>query len=284
MDYKGYSFRLSGVYKVENNKKLYSLEIYQGEKQIFKTDYIYEDEKTAFKDAKEMVNKNRFDTEIIRENTNKENLKNDYLYKIKKRKRIANNVIVTSILLLAITYIVSLFGVNDIQKKLSMFVYGYFGIGILFVILMLFWGTFAKGNYKLNDKQKKVYSRIWWIGLLYGVYNKMFIPPYQDEPFDKEKGWYSSSILILYVVELVPIIFIIAGCMESQVYSLLFYSIVIGCILSFIIYVFSIIWEINDAKSKGEDFPFRRIFSPIIAIVVITVFVYIWIKNFGIQY
>lgn len=280
MDYKGYSFRLSGVFKVENNRKLYALEILKENNPVFKSDWIYEDEKRAFKDAKEMIDKNSFDTEIIRKNTNRENLKNDYLYQIKKRKRFANNVIVTSILLLAITYIVSLFGINDIQKELSMFVYGYFGIGILFVVLMLFWGVFAKGNYKLNNKQKNVYSIMWWINLLY---NKGVLP-YQKEPLDKEKGWYSSSILILSVIELIPIVFIIVGCMESHIYSVLFYSIVIGCILSFIIYVFSIIWEINDATSKGEDFPFRRIFSPIIAIVVITVFVYIWIKNFGIQY
>ena len=281
MDYKGYSFRLGGVYKVENNKKLYALEIFQGTTQIFKTDYIYEDEKRAFKDAKEMINKNSFDTEIIRENTNKENLKNDYLYQSKKRKRFANNVIVTSILLLAITYIVSLFGVNDIQKELSMFVYGYFGIGILFVILMLFCGVFAKGNYKLNNKQKKVYSIMWWINLLY---NKGPVLPYQEEPLDKEKGWYSSSILILSVIELIPIVFIITGCIESQIYSLLFYSIIIGCILSFIIYIFSIIWEVNDATSKNETFPFKRVVSPILAILAIALFVCIYMKIVGVQY
>lgn len=281
MNYKGYKFNLSGVYKVENNKKIYALEIFKENNQVFKSDWIYEDEKRAFKDAKEMIDKNSFDTEIIRKNTNNENLKNDTNYQSRKKKKFANNTIVTSILLLAITYIVSLFGINDIQKELSMFVYGYFGIGILFVVLMLFWGIFAKGNYILNDKQKNVYSIMWWINLLY---NKGPIVPYQSQPLNKEKGWYSSSILILNVIELLPIIFIIAGCMESQVYSLLFYSIVIGCILSFIIYVFSIIWEINDAKSKGEDFPFKRIFSPIIAIVVIAVFVYMYIKIVGIQY
>lgn len=281
MDYKGYSFRLSGVFKVETNKKLYALEIFQGTTQIFKTDYIYEDEKRAFKDAKEMVNKNRFDTEIIRENTNIENLKNDFSYQIEKRKKFANNIIIALILLLAVTYIVSLFGVNDIQKELSIFVYAYFGIGILFVILMLFWGVFAKGNYKLNNKQKKVYSIMWWINLFY---NKGPVLPYQEEPLDKKKGWYSSNILFLCFIELLPVVFIIVGCIESQIYSLLFYSIVVGYVLSFLIYIFSIIWEVNDARTEGESFPFKRIVSPILVILVMVLFVCIYLKIVGVQY
>lgn len=281
MEYKGYKFNLSGVYKVENNKKIYALEILKENNQIFKSDWIYEDEKRAFKDAKEMIDKNSFDTEIIRKNTNNENLKKDTVYQSRKKKKFANNVIVTSILLLAISYIVSLFGINDIQKELSMFVYGYFGIGILFIILMLFWGIFAKGNYKLNNKQKKAYSIMWWINLLY---NKGPVLPYQEETLDKEKGWYSSSILILNVIELLPIVFILMGCIENQVYSLLFYNIIIGCILSLIIYIFSIIWEVNDSKIKGESFPFKRVISPILAILAIVIFVCIYIKIFGIQY
>jgi hypothetical protein len=281
MEYKGYSFNLNGVFKVENNKKKYALEIFKDNNQVFKSDWIYEDEKRAFKDAKEMINQNSFDTEIIRKNINNENLKNDTNYQSRKKKKFANNIIVTSILLLTITYIVSLFGINDIEKELSMFVYGYFAIGILFIILMLLWGIFVKGNYKLNNKQKKAYSIMWWINLLY---NKGPVLPYQDEPLDKEKGWYSSNILILNVIELLPIIFIIAGCIECNVYSLLFYSVIIGCILSFIIYVFSIVWEINDAKSKGEDFTFKRVISPILVILAIALFIYFYIKIVGIQY
>lgn len=281
MKYKEYNFNLSGVFKVENNKKKYALEIFKDNNQVFKSDWIYEDEKRAFKDAKEMIDKNSFSTEIIRKNTNNENLKNDSNYQSRKNKKIANNIIVTSILLLAITYIISIFGINDIQKELSIFVYGYFAIGILFIILMLFWGIFTKGNYKLDNRQKKVYSIMWWINLLY---NKGPVLPYNDEPLDKEKGWYSSNILILNVIELLPIIFIIVGCIESQVYSLLFYSIIIGCILSFIIYVFSIVWEINDAKSKGEEFPFKRVISPVLVVLAIALFVYFYIKIVGLQY
>ena len=281
MEYKGYKFNLSGVYKVENNKKIYSLEIFKENNQIFKSDWIYENEKRAFKDAKEMINKNSFETEIIRKNTNNENLKNDTVYQSIKKKKIANNVIVISILLLLISYITSLLGVNDIQKELSMFVYGYIGIGIIFIILMLFWGIFAKGNYKLNNKQKKLYSIMWWINLLY---NEGPALPYQEEPLDKEKGWYSSNVLILNVIELVPIAFILLGCIENQVYSLLFYSIIIGCILSLIIYIFSIIWEVNDSKSKGESFPFKRVISTILAILAISLFVCVYMKFFEIQY
>lgn len=40
--YRDYTFELSGVYKVENGKKLYSLEIYKGDIKIYKTDWIYE--------------------------------------------------------------------------------------------------------------------------------------------------------------------------------------------------------------------------------------------------
>ena len=45
--YRDYTFELSGVYKVENGKKLYSLEIYKGDTKIYKTDWIYENEKRA---------------------------------------------------------------------------------------------------------------------------------------------------------------------------------------------------------------------------------------------
>ena len=86
MNYKGYSCKLSGVYKIKNSQKLYSLEIYKNSKLIYKTDWIYDNQERAFKDAKEMIKKDRFDTEIIRENTNKENLNKDITYKYFKRK------------------------------------------------------------------------------------------------------------------------------------------------------------------------------------------------------
>lgn len=45
MDYKGDSFRVYGVYKVENNKKIYALEIFRGSSRVYKSDWVYENEK-----------------------------------------------------------------------------------------------------------------------------------------------------------------------------------------------------------------------------------------------
>lgn len=103
---------------------------------------------------------------------------------------------------------------------------------------------------------------MWWINLFY---NKGPRLSYNTE-LSKEKGWYSSNILILNVIELFPIAFILTACIESQIYSFLFYSIIISWILSLLIYIFSIIWEVNDAKGNGYDFPFKRVISSILAI------------------
>ena len=280
MDYKGYSFRLSGVYKVENNKKLYSLEIYQGEKQIFKTDYIYEDEKRAFKDAKEMINKNRFDTEIIRENSNKENLKNDVVYKSQKINKFANSVIFISIILMIITYVITAFGISKLNKEFYLFGILFVGFGILMSLIMMYWGALTNGGFELNNKQRKVYSVMWWINLLF---NKGPIIPYNEQPFkDKQKGWYSSSGLIALFIQSFFAIFLIVSCVTTNNFGLAFYGVVLSYILLFINYIFSIVWEISDAKIKGEVFPFKRVISPILAIIAIVAFVYIYIKIVGI--
>jgi hypothetical protein len=280
MDYKGYSFRLSGVYKVENNKKLYSLEIYQGEKQIFKTDYIYEDEKRAFKDAKEMINKNRFDTEIIRENSNKENLKNDGVYKSQKINKFANSVIFISIILMIITYVVTAFGISKLNKEIYLFGILFIGFGILMSLIMMYWGVLTNGGFELNDKQRRVYSIMWWINLLF---NKGPIIPYNEQPFkDKQKGWYSSSGLIALFIQSFFAIFLIVSCITNNNFGLTFYGVVLSYILLFINYIFSIVWEISDAKIKGEDFPFKRVITPILTIIAIVAFAYVYIKIFGI--
>lgn len=280
MDYKGYSFRLSGVYKVENNKKLYSLEIYQGEKQIFKTDYIYEDEKRAFKDAKEMINKNRFDTEIIRENSNKENLKNDGVYKSQKINKFANSVIFISIILMIITYVVTAFGISKLNKEIYLFGILFIGFGILMSLIMMYWGVVTNGGFELNDKQRRAYSIMWWINLLF---NKGPIIPYNEQPFkDKQKGWYSSSGLIALFIQSFFAIFLIVSCITNNNFGLTFYGVVLSYILLFINYIFSIVWEISDAKIKGEDFPFKRVITPILTVIAIVAFAYVYIKIFGI--
>ena len=280
MDYKGYSFRLSGVYKVENSKKLYSLEIYQGEKQIFKTDYIYEDEKRAFKDAKEMINKNRFDTEIIRENSNKENLKNDGVYKSQKINKFANSVIFISIILMIITYVVTAFGISKLNKEIYLFGILFIGFGILMSLIMMYWGVVTNGGFELNDKQRRAYSIMWWINLLF---NKGPIIPYNEQPFkDKQKGWYSSSGLIALFIQSFFAIFLIVSCITNNNFGLTFYGVVLSYILLFINYIFSIVWEISDAKIKGEDFPFKRVITPILTVIAIVSFAYVYIKIFGI--
>lgn len=280
MDYKGYSFRLGGVYKVENNKKLYALEIFQGTTQIFKTDYIYEDEKRAFKDAKEMINKNSFDTEIIRENTNKENLKNDVVYKNQKINKFANSMIFISIILMIITYVITAFGISKLNKEIYLFGILFVGFGILMSLIMMYWGVLTNGGFELNNKQKNVYRIIWWINLLF---NKGPIIPYNEQPFkDKQKGWYSSSGLIALFIQSFFAIFLIVSCVTTNNFGLAFYGMIFSYILLFINYIFSIVWEISDAKIKGEDFPFKRVISPILAIIAIVAFVYIYIKIVGI--
>lgn len=280
MNYKNYICKLSGVFKVENDRKLHSLEIYQGEKQIFKTDYIYEDEKSAFKDAKEMINKNRFDTEIIRESINEENLKNDIVYRSTKRKKISNSIIISSIILMIISYIVTLTEIRNIGNEFSMFIGLYAGLGVLFSIIMLYWEILSNGGFELNNNQRKVYSAMWWINLLF---NKGPVISYNEQPFkDKEKGWYSSTTLIALAFEALFGIFIIVGCIEFASYSILFYGTIISYILLIINYIFSIVWEVSDAKIKGKDFPFKRIISPILVIIAMVVFACFYIKIVGI--
>lgn len=280
MDYKGYSFRLSGVFKVENSRKLYALEIYQGEKQIFKTDYIYEDEKTAFRDAKEMINKNRFDTEIIRENTNKENFKNDVVYKNQKINKFANSMIFISIILMIIAYIVTAFGISKLNKELYLFAILFVGFGMLMSLIMMYLGVRANGGFELNDKQRKVYSAMWWINLLF---NKGPIIPYNEQPFkDKQKGWYSSSGLIALLFETIFGTFLIVSCVTTNNFGLAFYGVIFSYILLFINYIFSIIWEISNAKIKGENFPFKRVISPILTIIAMVAFAYVYMKIVGI--
>jgi hypothetical protein len=42
------------------------------------------------------------------------------------------------------------------------------------------------------------------------------------------------------------------------------------------------VWEISDAEIRGDSFPFSRVFSPILVLIVIAIFEYFYIKIFGI--
>lgn len=284
MNYKNYTFKMSGVFTLKNNKKYYSLEIYQGENQIFKTDYIYENEKKAFKVAKKMVNQNRFDSEIIRENVNKEILKNNVVYQNSKINKFANIVIIISTILTIITCIITALGINEVNKgtKSLGLIFGilFVGFGILMSLMILYWGIFAKGGYELNNKQRKIYSIMWWINLFV---NNGPVLSYNDQPFkDKQKGWYSSSGLVTLLLESFFGIFLIGACIVTNNFGLTFYGVISTCILILISYIFSIVWEISDSKINGEVFPFKRIFSPILAILTMATFVYFYIKIVGI--
>lgn len=280
MEYKGYKFNLSGVYKVENSKKLYALEIFQDATQVFKSDWIYEDKERAFKDAKEMINKNRFDTEIIRKNTNKETLKKDVVYKNQKINKFANSMILLSVILMIVTFIMTAFGISKLNKEISLFGNLFVGFGILISLIMMYWGVLTNGGFELNNKQRKVYSIMWWINLLF---NKGPVIPYNDQPFKyKQKGWYSSSGLISLVFETLFGIFVIVDCVTTNNFGLTYYGVICSYILLFINYIFSIIWEISDAKIKGEDFPFKRVITPILTIITIAIFVYFYKKIVGV--
>lgn len=280
MEYKGYRFNLSGVYKVENSKKLYALEVFKDATQVFKSDWIYEHEKRAFKDAKEMIDKNRFDTEIIRKNTNKETMKNDVVYKIKKINEFANSIILLSVILMIVTFIITAFGISKLDKEISLFGILFVCFGLLISLLMLYWGVLINGGFELNNKQRKIYSIIWWINLLF---NKGPFIPYNNQPFkDKQKGWYSSSGLIALVVEGLFSFLIIINCVTTNNFGVIFFGVIFSYILLFINYIFSIIWEISDARIKGKEFPFKRVVIPILAIIAIAIFVSLYIKIVGV--
>ena len=155
----------------------------------------------------------------------------------------------------------------------------YVGIGLLISLNMFYWGVLSNGGFELNDKQKKVYTIIWWTNLLL---NKGPYIPYNNQPFkDVKKGWYSSAALITLIFETFLGFFVIIGCSEMNTFGLVFYGTIISYILLSIIYVFSVIWEITDAKINGKGFPYGRILMPIFTIVVIGLIVYIIMKFMG---
>jgi len=304
MEYKGYSYCLSGVYKVENNKKLYSLEIYKDNEKIYKTDWIYEDEKRAFKDAKDMIKSNRFDTEIIRKNTNRENLKNDRAYKRNrdtKRTRalslvlnqVSNAVIVFTFLFMIIAYIIAIPSIFTLENNASRDVKIIFGslyiiIGLIISIVSLIWGVHAKGGFELDEKQRKTYKFIWWLSFLLnpgptiGIF-KVSTVPYNDQPFrNKEKGWYSSTILIALIFEGFFAFFITRMLSIANNLNTLFYAVIISYIFLIVNYIFTVIWEITDSILKNGKFPYKRVFVPILTVAVLAAVVYFRIKIFGI--
>lgn len=297
MEYKGYSYSLSGVYKVENNKKLYSLEIYKDNERIYKTDWIYENEKRAFNDAKDMIKNNRFDTEIIRKNTNRENLKNDKSYKRNKDSertkalslilnQVSNAIIVITLICMIIAYIVAIPFLNVLGDNI-LFGGLYVILGLIISIITLIWGIYAKGGLELDEKQKKAYKFIWWLSFLLnpgptiGIFKAPTVP-YNDQPFrNKEKGWYSSTILIALIFEGFFAFFITRMLGIANNLNTLFYAVIISYIFLIVNYIFTVIWEITDSELKDGKFPYKRVFVPIFTVAALAAVVYFRIKIFG---
>lgn len=274
MDYKGYTFKFGGVYKVENNVKLYSLEIHKDGNKIFKSDYVYSDQKRAFKDAKEMVKKKIFSSDIVNKNTEKENYKKDSLRKNKKVNKIANIVILTSIIVTIISLIVSVFGIVELEKELRFIMILYVFFGLLLASIMLYYGVFFKGGFELNDKQKMLYSLAWWINLFY---NEGPYIPYNEQPFeDKEKGWSSATAIITLFFEALFGIGLVIFFISANDFGLAFWGIVISYFMLIINYIFCIVWEISDAYINMETFPYNKVIMPPLAILLIIAFCFIF--------
>ena len=269
MHYKGYDFGLTGVYKIKNNKKLYMLRISKEKNIIFESDYIYENEKRAFKDAKEMINKSRFDTEIIIKNNNKEKNKTDDMLVNKKINKFVTKVLIITTILMAVAYSITILGISKVAEDFQLFVILYSVFGILMALVMLFWGVFSNGGFELNDKQIKIYRMMHKIN---SIVNNVEETEYDEQPFkDKEKGWYSSSSLIALLFESLFGIFIIVSCIMYDSFGLTFYGVITSYTLLIINYTSSVLWEISDAKIKGEGFPFKRVITPLIVIAIIII-------------
>lgn len=274
MKYRGYKVKLSNIYKMERGDKIYSLEISKDGKEIFASDFLYKDEKTAFRDAKSMIRKSTFNTEIIRKNEKKDNIKKDKIYHAKKWNNISNMIILLTNIVTITIFISLLFFVKELSATTdigALFGILYSVMGLLMVIIMLFWGIFAKGGFKLNEKQRNIYKVVWWMNFFFN--NGSFIP-YNDQPFENaKKGWYSSISLITLLFETFFAIFVIGMCLVDNNIGYLLYGTIISNILLFINYIFCIIWEITDAKIKNESFPFVRVVTPILTILIMFVFV-----------
>ena len=273
MDYKGYTFKFGGVYKVENNVKLYSLEIHKDGNKIFKSDYVYSDQKRAFKDAKEMVKKKIFSSDIVNKNTEKENYKKDSLRKNKKANKIANIVILTSIILTIISLIVSIFGIIKLDNEFRILIGIYVGIGLGMSSIMLYYGVFIKEDFELNNKHRMLSFLIWMIVLFYddGSHGSD-----DDEPFENKKGWSSATAIITLFFEALFGIGLVIFFISANDFGLAFWGIVISYFMLIINYIFCIVWEISDAYINMETFPYNKVFMPPLAILLIIAFCFIF--------
>lgn len=286
MTYKGYTASLTGVYKMERGEKRHSLEIRNAEdKVVYESAHIYANQKEAFKAAKKIIKqareKQKHGTE---EKTSFEGLicktppKLSMWEKINwaKVKKGAHIVNIVTILLQVFLHISQFFFLdvkmeNEAVEEL-MFMMGllYATFGILFALVTGYWGAIAKGGYTLNRKQQRIWSIVWWINLFL---NKGPAIAYDDQPFDKKPGWYSSGPLIELIFEGLFAFFLILGAK-----GYLFISVVITLTLIVLNYLSTVVWEVAEAGERYDTFPYRRILVPWISLFVIGIGSYILMK------
>ena len=274
MDYKGYKCKLNGVYKVVHGKKLYSLLIYKDDNLVMETDWIYETEERAFKDAKDMIKENRFDTEIIRRNTNKEIDRSDNTKELKIAKKILNVLIIISVLALMGCYVSLIFLMKNESSISKLVVIIFFAMGLLISLVTMYWGVFAKGNYILSEKEKKVHKLLWIFDLLL---NKHYIP-YREQPFQGTKRTWSSLLSLVTILIMTFLGFLVFILTSGVIRTLLL--VILGCLI--VNYFLVVSWEVVSSKLDGESFIYKKVLMPIIAIGIFILIVVLSMKIAGV--
>lgn len=278
MTYKGYTASLTGVYKLERGAKRHSLQIRNAEdKVVYESAHIYEDKEEAFEAAKKIIKqaleKQELGTEEIESFFGlvykKEKRQPSDIWvkinwtKIKYVAHIINSFTVIALVMLHISQFFFLDFEMDRNREFMILMGSLYAImGLLMALIMGFWGIFARaGGYTLSGKQQKAWSIIWWLNL---IFNKGPVVRYKEQPLEKEPGWYSSTPLIELLFEGMFSCFLLY---YGKGY--LFVSTIITLALMVLNYFMSIVWEVADAKEKYKEFPWGRVLTPVVTILVL---------------
>lgn len=283
MKYKGYTGALTGVYKLERGEKKYSLQIRNAENKIvYESEHIYAGNGDAFLAAKKII-KQALDKQKkgidelqsfvgLVDHIPKRQDSNLRWDKVGKISHVINSVIVVLLIFLHISQFFFLnIEIDDEHLKFAMVLLGilYAFFGLLFALVMGFWGIFAKRNgYTLSTKNIIILKILHLLNVLI---NKRFIP-YQEQPFEKERGWYSSTPLIEMLFMGMISMFLLYGS-----HGYLYVSIIITLALIILMYFSSVAWEVAEEAKKGS-FPFQRVVVPWLTLIVIALFVYFRVR------
>lgn len=308
MDYKGYNCKLCSVYKTEQGKKLYALEILEGDTCVFKSDWVYEGEKPAFKAAKKLIRKRTWETnrwgektasfhpEVIearqkarREKTDADK-EADYA-KAEQVSKFTHKTIIVTLIMIFLCHIVGCFGFKSAYKLTGEPVTAGLLIilhvfGIIMAMLHLFFGVFFEEfeireqyNRRPIDKWRRI---LWEINRDWNlrIEEERREARYYNRPYDdsKKKGWHSSYAIIYLFLQSLFGGFLVAGCIYEKSFGLAFYGLVIAFGLWLVNYILCIMWEISDFVMEGKGFPYRRVLVPFFCIMAIiaVVVVYLW--------